>query len=79
MEIEEVAGVGKVESWESCEVPLYIVLVRTRKSNGKQELWALAYTKIFGDPRSARKLYLRHEVIREMRDGPSEPLCRGRL
>jgi len=52
IEVEEVAGVGKVESWESCEVPLYIVLVRTRKANGKEELWALASTKGFDDPRS---------------------------
>lgn len=68
VEIEEVAGVGKVESWESCEVPLYVVLVRTRKSNGKQELWALASTKIFGDPRSARKLYTGRMQIEERID-----------
>ena len=68
VEIEEVAGVGKVESWESCEVPLYIVLVRTRKSNGKQELWALASTKIFDDPRSARKLYTGRMQIEERID-----------
>jgi hypothetical protein len=68
VEVEEVAGVGKVESWQSCEVPLYIVLVRTRKSNGKQELWALASTKIFDDPRSARKLYTGRMQIEERID-----------
>jgi hypothetical protein len=68
VEIEEVAGVGKVESWESCEVPLDIVLVRTSKSNGKQELWALASTKIFADPRSARKLYTGRMQIEERID-----------
>lgn len=56
VEVEEVAGVGEVESWESCQVPLSVVLVRTRKDEGRTEIWALASTKAFRDPREPRKL-----------------------
>lgn len=68
IEVEEVAGVGQVESWESCEVPLYVVLVRTRKGDGKSELWALASTKEFGDPKEPRKLYKGRMQIEERID-----------
>jgi len=54
---DETGKVGEVESWESCEVPLFIVLVRTRKVDGTSEIWALACTRSFEDPREARKLY----------------------
>jgi hypothetical protein len=68
IEVEEVAGVGKVESWDSCEVPLYVVLVRTRKADGRSELWALASTKEFKDPRLARELYKGRMQIEERID-----------
>ncbi len=67
-EVEEVAGVGKVESWESCKVPLYVVLVRTCKVGGEEELWALASTKEFDDPREARELYKGRMQIEERID-----------
>ncbi len=68
VEVEEVAGVGKIESWESCEVPLYIVLVRTRKADGSEQVWALASTKEFNDPRVARELYVYRMQIEERID-----------
>ncbi len=68
VEVEEVAGVGKVESWESCDVPLYVVLVRSRKADGRSELWALASTKEFHDPREPRKLYKGRMQIEERID-----------
>lgn len=68
VEIEEVAGIGKVESWESCQVPLYIVLVRTRKGNCVEKLWALASTKEFRDPKEARMLYKGRVQIEERID-----------
>ena len=68
VEVEELAGIGKVESWESCEVPLYIVLVRTRKANGKEQMWALASTKRFDDPSSPRQLYTGRMQIEERID-----------
>jgi hypothetical protein len=67
-EVEEVAGVGSVESWESCEVPLYVVLVRTRKADGGSEIWALASTKQYKDPRLARELYKGRMQIEERID-----------
>lgn len=68
VEVEEVAGVGEIESWESCEVPLFIVLVRTRKVDGTEEIWALACTRSFEDPREARKLYTGRMQIEERID-----------
>jgi hypothetical protein len=68
VEVEEVAGVGMVESWESCEVPLYIVLVRTTKVDGSVEIWALASTKRFDDPRGSRNLYKGRMQIEERID-----------
>jgi len=68
VEVEEVAGVGRVESWESCEVPLYVVLVRRTKSDGSSEIWALASTQEFVDPRVARKLYTGRMQIEERID-----------
>ncbi len=68
VEVEEVAGVGRVESWESCEVPLYVVLVRTRKADGSSGIWALASTKEFSDPRLPRQLYTGRMQIEERID-----------
>jgi len=68
VEVEEVAGVGEVESWERCEVPLFVVLVRTRKVDGTEEIWALACTRSFEDPREARKLYTGRMQIEERID-----------
>jgi len=68
VEVEEVAGVGEVESWESCQVPLYVVLVRTQKADGRTEIWALASTKVFGDPREPRRLYTGRGQIEERID-----------
>lgn len=68
VEVEEVAGVGKVELWESCKVPLYVVLVRTRKADGQSELWALASTKEFRDPQGPRRLYRGRMQIEERID-----------
>ena len=68
IEVEEVAGVGAVESWDRCEVPLYVVLVRTRKADGNSEVWALASTKEYKDRRLARDLYKGRMQIEERID-----------
>jgi hypothetical protein len=68
IEVEEVAGVGAVESWDSCEVGLYVVLIRTRKANGPNEVWALASTKEYKDPRLPRDLYKGRMQIEERID-----------
>jgi hypothetical protein len=68
VEVEEVAGVGWVESWQSCEVPLYVVLVRKRKADGSSEIWALASTREFEDPRVPRRFYTGRTQIEERID-----------
>ena len=50
IETEEVTAVGDITSWESCPVPLAVVLVRSRSDN-ETNLWALASTKAYKDPR----------------------------
>ena len=68
MEVEEIAGVGQVESWESCDLPLDVVLVRRRKADGTTKLWALASTCAWKDPREPRKLYTGRTQIEERID-----------
>ena len=45
-----------------------MVLVRTRKADGKSEIWALASTKEYRDPRLARELYTGRMQIEERID-----------
>jgi len=62
VEKEEVMGVAKVTSWEDCEVPLYVVLVRESKG-GEEKIWALVSTRQFRTAKEARELYeLRMQV-----------------
>jgi hypothetical protein len=67
IEAEEVAAVGNIASWDSCAVPLSVVLVRTRNREGSK-LWALASTKEYRDPRLALKLYKGRTKIEERID-----------
>ena len=66
VEKEEVVGVGDITSWENCEVPLYIVLVRktTKTKDGeKVHIWALASTKHYKNPAKVPDIYkLRIEI-----------------
>lgn len=68
VEEEEVAGIGDIRSWENCEVPLYVVLVRTRYADGTEKLWALASTKPFAHPTQPRKMYKMRTQIEERID-----------
>jgi hypothetical protein len=68
VEVEEVARVGQVESWESCDLPLEVVLVRRRKADGTAKIWALASTCAWEDPREPRKLYTGRTQIEERID-----------
>jgi hypothetical protein len=68
VEVEEVAGVGWVESWESCDLPLYVVLVRRRKADAAVEIWSLACTCDWEDPREPRQLYTGRMQIEERID-----------
>jgi hypothetical protein len=66
--VEEVAGVGRVESWESCDLPLEVVLVRRRKADGTAKIWALACTCEGEDPREPRQLSTGRTQIEERID-----------
>lgn len=65
---EEVMGIRGIKSWEGCKVPLNIILVREINASGKENIWALATTRLFKDPRIARRLYSRRMQIEERID-----------
>jgi len=65
IEVEDVAAVGNIESWDRCEVPLSVVLIRARNADGQSTLWALASTKEYGNPRFALELYKDRTKIEE--------------
>lgn len=67
IEVEDVAAVGNITSWERCGVPLSVVLVRTRTAQ-ESKLWALASTKEWRDPRFALTLYKGRTKIEERID-----------
>jgi len=48
--------VGKVESWDRCTIPLYVVLVRTRRQMARVRPGPWFHQE-FRDPRFARELY----------------------
>lgn len=59
---QEVMGVGEITSWEGCDVPLYVVLVKETKG-GNEMIWALVSTRRFRTPEQAREHYeLRMQV-----------------
>jgi len=59
---EEVMAVAGITSWEGCDVPLYVVLVRETKGENEM-IWALVSTRQFRTPEQAREHYeLRMQV-----------------
>lgn len=61
----EVAGIYEITSWENCEVPLHVVLIRDTDKNGEVKVWALASTKHFDDPMEIVRLYGKRSQIEE--------------
>ncbi len=49
----EVAGIDGFRSWESCPVPLAVVITRDVYADGHADLWMLLDTKPLGTPRAA--------------------------
>jgi hypothetical protein len=63
---EEVTGVEKLSSWGSCEVPIYVALMRRKDKEGKiVQKWGLASTRAFKNPAEAFKLYHKRTQIEE--------------
>jgi len=65
---EEVMGIRGIQSWQGCKIPLYVILIRETNASGKETLWALATSRVFKDPRVARKLYTKRMQIEERID-----------
>jgi len=49
--------VPKLTTWQSCPVPLNVVLNREIEADGKEEFWALVITRDYGRPESVVDLY----------------------
>lgn len=62
----ELKAVRGMRLWDSCPVPVHVVLLREFQSDGSVSEWALATTKDFEDPLEIWKLYgLRASSIEE--------------
>jgi hypothetical protein len=61
----EVAGVGDVNVWDTCEVPLYVAVMRVTKGDGTVDEWALASTRAYERPGEAFGDYKERTPIEE--------------
>ena len=63
---EEITGVRELTTWDTCEVPLYVALMRKRNSAGKIiHQWGLASTYAFEEPAQAFDMYHKRTQIEE--------------
>jgi hypothetical protein len=51
--------------WESCDVPVSVLLVRTHYANGDELDWALASTRLFADPLEMWTAYRLRPAVEE--------------
>jgi len=61
----ELKAVRDHRTWDSCPVPVHVVLLREYRSDGKCLEWALATTKDFTDPLEIWQLYQVRTAIEE--------------
>ncbi len=62
---EEVAGVGDIRVWDTCDVPLYVAVMRRTDAGGEVEHWALASTRPYEDPAEPFRDYEERTDIEE--------------
>lgn len=63
---EEITAAEELTTWESCEVPLYIALMRKKDAKGNIiQQWGLASTHTFKDPAQAFDMYHKRTQIEE--------------
>jgi len=63
---EEITGVEELVSWDSCEVPIHVALMRRKNSENEIiQQWGLASTKAFKEPAEAFDLYHQRTQIEE--------------
>jgi hypothetical protein len=61
----ELKAVREHRTWESCAVPIHVVLIREYRSDGTRSEWALATTMRFSEPLEIFKLYEIRTAIEE--------------
>lgn len=69
---EEVAGVGEVDVWDSCRLPLYVAVMRVSQADGTVRYWGLASTRAyehaadaFHDYKDRTDIEERHRQLKE--------------
>ncbi len=63
---EEITAVEDLTTWESCEAPLYVALMRKKDAKGKViHQWGLASTHVFENPAQAFDMYHKRTQIEE--------------
>jgi len=62
---EQVAGVGNINVWDGCEVPLYVAVMRVTHADGAVDYWGLASPRHYKDPSEAFNDYKERTGIEE--------------
>lgn len=65
IEKHQVAAVADVNIWDSCDVPLYVAVMRVSKADGTVHYWALASTRPYDRPADAFDAYKGRTDIEE--------------
>ena len=60
-----VTGIHNFDIWQACKVPMHTVISREIYSDGHEDLWVLATTEDFQDPRTIRRDYELRPLIEE--------------
>lgn len=62
---KEVVGFEDITSWDECEVPLYVVLMKVTEADGREHIWGLASTRVFKRAAEAFDYYKKRPKIEE--------------
>ena len=62
---EEICGFSEITSWEKCNIPLYVALMKKWEKGEEEHIWGLISTKVFKQPHEAFDLYKLRPNIEE--------------
>jgi hypothetical protein len=62
---QEVCGFSDMRSWDQCDIPLYIALMREWTEERGEQIWGLISTEVFKHPHKAFDLYTVRSSIEE--------------
>ena len=62
---QEVCGFTEMRSWDECDIPLYVALMREWTEEKGEQIWGLISTEVFKRPHKAFDLYALRSSIEE--------------